>query len=75
MTYAKPAFRHPDARTNEVGCTRRDYEGDSPPYALAVATTRSVPPLSTPALNCPLSPIEWRSSQASAVRPKPPPTF
>ena len=27
MTYAKPAFRHPDARTNEVGCTRRDYEG------------------------------------------------
>ena len=27
MTYAKPAFRHPDARTNDVGCTRRDYEG------------------------------------------------
>ena len=27
MTYAKPALRHPDARTNEVGCTRRDYEG------------------------------------------------
>ena len=27
MTYAKPAFRHPDARTNEVGCNRRDYEG------------------------------------------------
>ena len=27
MTYAKPAFRHPDAKTNEVGCTRRDYEG------------------------------------------------
>ena len=25
MTYAKPAFRHPDARTNDVGCTRRDY--------------------------------------------------
>ena len=27
MTYAKPAFRHPDSKTNEVGCTRRDYEG------------------------------------------------
>ena len=27
MTYAKPAFRHPNARTNEVGCTRRDCEG------------------------------------------------
>ena len=27
MTYAKPAFRHPDAKTNDVGCTRRDYEG------------------------------------------------
>ena len=27
MTYAKPAFRHPDARTNDVGCTRRDYVG------------------------------------------------
>ena len=25
MTYAKPAFRHPDSKTNEVGCTRRDY--------------------------------------------------
>jgi len=27
MTYAKPAFRHPDAKTNDVGCTRKDYEG------------------------------------------------
>ena len=27
MTYAKPAFRQPDAKTNDVGCTRRDYEG------------------------------------------------
>ena len=27
MTYAKPAFRHPAAKTNDVGCTRRDYEG------------------------------------------------
>lgn len=27
MTYAKPAFRHPDAKTNAIGCSRRDYEG------------------------------------------------
>ena len=27
MTYVKPQFRHPDAVTNELGCTRKDYEG------------------------------------------------
>lgn len=27
MTYVKPAFRHPDAPQNKVGCTRQDYEG------------------------------------------------
>ncbi len=27
MTYVKPAFRHPDASTNEMGRTRQDYEG------------------------------------------------
>ena len=28
MTHiAKPQFRHPNAKTNSVGLTRRDYEG------------------------------------------------
>jgi len=27
MTYQKPNFRHPDAPINEIGYTRRDYEG------------------------------------------------
>lgn len=27
MTYVKPEFRHPQAPTNKLGCTRSDYEG------------------------------------------------
>ncbi len=27
MSYKKPEFRHPDAQTNTLGFTRRDYEG------------------------------------------------
>ena len=27
MSYLRPAFRHPEQPTNELGYTRRDYEG------------------------------------------------
>ena len=75
MTYAKPAFRHPDAKTNDVGCTRRDYEGVCLPCVLGAATTPLAPRSSTLATSFLLNLIAWPSSQASAVLPRHPHTF
>ena len=74
MTYAKPAFRHPDAKTNDVGCTRRDYEGALYPVCWVRPRLHSAAIIDA-CYELSIEPIAWPSSPASAVLPRHPLTF